>query len=104
MNKAATVGSDVEVRLAERLALKGRLDERGTRRAERLLKHLAATPMSVILERVPGQSVKQKADRLGVSKATYYYWLAGATRPNDIQARKIKRLTGYDYEVIRGLA
>jgi hypothetical protein len=104
MNKAATVGSDIEVRLTERLAAKGRLDERGTRRAERLLAHLKATPMSVILAKVPGQSAVQKAQRLGVSRATYYYWLAGATRPNDIQARKIKRLTGFDYEVIRGLA
>jgi hypothetical protein len=102
--KPATVGSDVEVRLAERLATKGRLDDRGTRRAQRLLTHLAATPMSVILEKVPGQSVTQKAQRLGVSRQTFYYWLAGVTRPNDIQARKIKRITGYEYETIRGLA
>jgi len=60
--------------------------------------------MTVILEKVPGQTAAQKAQRLGVSRSTFYYWLGGVTRPNDIQARKIKRITGYDYEVIRGLA
>ena len=51
-----------------------------------------------------GGSVAQRAKAVGVSRQTFYYWLTGVIRPNDIQAKKLKRLTSYDYDRIRGLA
>ena len=99
-----TVGSDQALQLIERLVKNSSGDERGTRRALRLRAHLNATPMSAILKKVPGRSVAQKAAAVGVSRATFYYWQNGVTRPNNIQARKLKRITGVDYDVIRGLS
>jgi hypothetical protein len=99
-----TVGNDSSLRLADRLVKASTGDDRGTRRAKRLLAHLQALPMSVILEKVPGASVAQRAKAVGVSRQTFYYWLTGVTRPNDVQARKLKRITGYECDVIRGRA
>jgi hypothetical protein len=99
-----TVGNDRSLRWAERLVETSSGDDRGARRAKRLLAHLQALPMSVILEKVPGNTVAQQAASVGVSRQTFYYWLTGVTRPNDIQARKLKRITGYECDVIRGRA
>ena len=99
-----TVGNDSSLRLAERLIKASLGDDRGARRARRLLAHLQALPMSVILEKVPGATVAQQAKSVGVSRQTMYYWITGVTRPNDIQARKLARITGYERDVIRGRA
>ncbi|HEY2530302.1 MAG TPA: hypothetical protein VGJ20_20590 [Xanthobacteraceae bacterium] len=90
------------LRLVERLIKAG--DEGTARRALRMRARLTATPMSIILEKVPGASVIEKAKRVGVSRQTFYYWLSGVTRPNIKQARRLATLTGYDADVIRGRA
>lgn len=100
----ATVGNPRILELTERLIKASSGDDRGARRAKRLLAHLRAKPMSVILRKVPGASAVQKAKRIGVTRQTFYYWRDGITRPNKIQAKKLSKITGYASDVIRGLA
>ena len=39
-------------------------------------------PMSDVLLKVPGESVIQRAAKIGISRQTYYAWVRGASRPN----------------------
>lgn len=89
------------LKLVERL-IKAGGNEGVTRRALKMRARLTATPMSIILDKVPGASVIEKAKSLGVSRQTFYYWLDGVTRPNFKQARKINKITGHDIAEIRG--
>lgn len=102
--ESRTVGNNRELALAERILKLAEGDDRAERRARRLLAHLQALPMATILAKVPGATVAEKAEKVGVSRQTYYYWLGGQTRPNEIQAKKISRITGYTRDVIRGIA
>jgi hypothetical protein len=70
--------------------------------AIRMRSRLNAVPMSGILEKVPGETISAKARTLGVSRQTIHYWLNGDTRPDDVQARKLEKLTGFSVAVIRG--
>lgn len=89
------------LKLVERL-IKAGGDQGVTRRALKLRARLTATPMSIILDKVPGASVIEKAKALGVSRQTFYYWLDGVTRPNIKMARKLNKITGHDIDEIRG--
>ena len=89
------------LKLVERL-IKAGGNEGVTRRAMKMRARLTATPMSIILDKVPGASVIEKAKALGVSRQTFYYWLDGVTRPNIRQARKLNKITGLSVEEIRG--
>jgi hypothetical protein len=60
-----------------------------------------ALPMSVVLDKVPGDSVVEKCDRIGISRQAYYVYLRGGSRPNKQQAKKLARLTGLKAEAIR---
>lgn len=70
-------------------------------RARRLLTRIKL-PMSVVVDRIPGDSIIQKAAKLSVSRQTLYYWLDGITRPNRKQAKLIAALTGFGVDEIRG--
>lgn len=59
-------------------------------------------PMTEVLDKVPGLTVSDKIERIGVSRQAYYWWLNGKTRPNATQAKKLARMTGYDASEIRG--
>ena len=59
-------------------------------------------PMSVVLEKVPGETVVQKAAACGVSRQAYYNWLSGRSRPNDTQSETLAKLTGIDAAMIAG--
>lgn len=59
-------------------------------------------PMADILRRVPGATVKAKAERIGVSRQAYYDWLKGLYRPTGQQSKRLQRLTGIPAELIRG--
>lgn len=52
-------------------------------------------PMKQILDRVPGDTLKAKADRIGVSRTTMYVWLSERHRPRGELADKLARLTGF---------
>ena len=55
-----------------------------------------------VLKRVPGKTVKARAATIGVTRQTYYGWLAGRTRPDIRQARRLASLTGLEASKIRG--
>jgi transcriptional regulator with XRE-family HTH domain len=59
-------------------------------------------PMADILRKVPGATVKAKAERIGVSRQAYYDWLKGLYRPTGEQSKRLQRLTGIPAELIRG--
>lgn len=71
-------------------------------RLEKIQRRLRATPMSKILAKVPGVWT-EKARRIGVTRQTLYLWTRGETRPSNVQARKLAKLTGFSYAEIRGL-
>ena len=83
--------------------IKNSPDDNVSRAAMKVQRLLTATPMTVILASLwPERSNIAKADALGVSKQTFYYWLDGTTRPNMKAAKKIARLTDYSVAEIRG--
>ena len=90
------------LRLARKL-VKSSPDESVSRAAMKVERLLTATPMSVILDTLwPTRSNIAKANALGVSKQTFYYWLSVTTRPNKKLAKKIAGLTDFSVEEIRG--
>jgi transcriptional regulator with XRE-family HTH domain len=70
--------------------------------AIRMRSRMNAMPMADILAKMPGDTITAKARALGVSRQTIHYWLNGETRPDDVQARKLEKLTGFSVAVIRG--
>jgi|SRR6516164_8400501 hypothetical protein len=56
-------------------------------------------PMSLVLERVlPGKSVGEKCKKIGIKRATWYTWMNSQYRPNEVQAKRLQRLTGIPKE------
>jgi DNA-binding XRE family transcriptional regulator len=57
-------------------------------------------PMAKILEAVPGETKRDKARAIGVSRTCYWQWQVEESRPTLEHARKISRLTGIPASVI----
>jgi transcriptional regulator with XRE-family HTH domain len=74
--------------------------ERATARLERKLKQ---KPLQAIIAMVPGDTLVEKAQKLGVSRQAVYRWFNGTARPNEKQAKKIAKLTGAEVDIIRGV-
>jgi hypothetical protein len=72
-----------------------------TRTARRLRAQLTRLPMREVLDKVPGQSISSKCRYLGITRQSYYAWLAEDHRPNKEQAKALEEITGYDAELIR---
>lgn len=79
-------------------------DEALQRDARRMLARINARPMNEILDKVPGDTVPQKAAYIGVSRITLWYWIHGYNRPRDKAARRIAKITGFSVDEIRGRA
>lgn len=61
---------------------------------ELVRERLSLMPMSRVLDRVlPGETVIEKAKRVGVSRNTWYAWYRGEVRPNRHQAKRLEELT-----------
>ena len=71
--------------------------------ASRMRQRLNAVPMRKVIAKMEGGSVSAKARTLGVTRQTIYYWLNEVTRPNEEQAKKISKLTGFSVAEIRAL-
>ena len=69
--------------------------------AEQLLARIRL-PMSKVLEKVPGHSVTDRARCVGVTRATYYSWFDGFSRPKRKQAERLEQLTGFPANLIHG--
>ena len=94
--------TDEARKLIERL-VKISPDKGMAERAQRLLNQVKL-PMSVVLDKVPGDTTIQKAANLKVTRQTIYYWLYGVTRPKEKHARRLAAITGFDVNEIRGRA
>lgn len=94
--------NEVALRQAQRL-IKNSPNDSVARAAAKVERLLSATPLSVILAKVlPKEPVGMRIKALGVSRATYYYWLNGTTRPSNKQAKRLAQLSGFSVEEIRG--
>ena len=58
------------------------------------LRRMERVPMSYILSRVPGKTIVERAETVGVSRQAFYHWLHGRSRPSLQQAEKLAELTG----------
>jgi len=68
---------------------------------DQIQRELGLMPMSEVLIRLPGKDVRERAKRAAISRATYYHWLRGYSRPGQETARRIARLTGIPMEQFR---
>ena len=59
-----------------------------------IVRRLLKTPLREVLAKVPGQTVSEKARKVGVSRQTYYMWQRGQARPNATQAARLEEITG----------
>jgi transcriptional regulator with XRE-family HTH domain len=88
------------MKLVDRLAAIS--DDEGLQLRVTQIRDRLRLPMSAVLERVPGDTVIERAKSIGVTRQAYYAWLKGSSRPSRKQARRLAFLTGYDAEAIRG--
>jgi DNA-binding XRE family transcriptional regulator len=65
--------------------------------------HKLRYPMRAILAKVPGDSVAERAEAIGVSRQTLYIWQDEKFRPIAAIADKISKLTGVPAEHIMEL-
>lgn len=86
--------------LAEALA-RADIDAGAAELARQLLARIRL-PMAVVLAKVPGGYAAAKARKIGVTRATYYSWYGGLTRPKRDQAKKLEELTGFAANLIHG--
>jgi hypothetical protein len=59
-------------------------------------------PMRIVLDKIYGDSVVEKAKRVGVSRNTWYAWKRGEIRPNKHQAKRLQTLTDIPAERFQG--
>ncbi|HEX3524863.1 MAG TPA: hypothetical protein VHT52_22595 [Stellaceae bacterium] len=62
--------------------------------------HKLRYPMADILAKVPGDTLSDRARRIGVSRQTLYVWAEEKFRPTLKQARMIAKLSGVPVEQI----
>ena len=62
--------------------------------------HKITYPMAEILAKVPGDSLTERAKKLGVSRQTMYVWASEKFRPTRVQAKRIAKATGVPIEHI----
>jgi hypothetical protein len=89
------------LRLAHRLleAIPEDIDEGVLLRTQQVIDRLT-TPMAMVLEKVPGGSISEKCEKIGITRQNYYCWMKGQYRPNLDQSKRLARLTGLKVEQI----
>lgn len=67
------------------------------------LRDLLAPPptMADIMQRIPGETHRERVRAMGISHQGYYNLLHGASRPNTRTRRILAKLTGLPEEVIQ---
>jgi DNA-binding XRE family transcriptional regulator len=58
-------------------------------------------PMSVVLDKL-GLTPTEMTQKLGVHRNVYHHWMNGHYRPDERMAKKLAKLTGFEWEDIRG--
>lgn len=92
--------ADVE-RLLEQL-IRLAPDPSTRRKAIKMRARVGALTMTEVLDRVPGETVIDKATYLQVARQTVYAWMDGTMRPNRKRAKQIAKVTGLSVAAIRG--
>ena len=64
------------------------------------LQRMELIPMSYIISKIPGETLVEKCERLGVTRQTMHYWETETLRPSFTQAKLIAKLTGLPIEDI----
>lgn len=98
--RSAAERTDEARRLIERL-MKISPDIGLTHRAQKMLNRVKL-PMSVVVDKIPGDTIIAKAAKVGVSRQTIYFWLNGMTRPGKKRAKLLAGMTGFDAGEIEG--
>ena len=93
---------DRALKLAEKLLELTSETEEGLFRRVSQLRDRLKTPMSMVLDAVQGDTVTEKAKRIGITRQAYYAWYKGEYRPNLKQAKRLAHLTDFSAEDIRG--
>jgi DNA-binding XRE family transcriptional regulator len=70
------------------------------RRDLQAVAHKLRYPMTDILAKVPGDTLTERARKIGVSRQTMYVWAEEKFRPTGAQAKTISKLTGVPVEQI----
>lgn len=73
------------------------------RKIARKLQAMVVPPptMEQILNRVPGETVREKAIAIGISRPHYYNLLRGTSRRSAVVAKSLAQLTGVSESVIK---
>lgn len=98
MAKRRKKGPNLNKIVAELLAS----PDHGIRMRAKQIQDRLQLPMADVLAKVPGATVLEKCDAVGISRQAWYYWLRGVSRPNLIQSKRLAKLTGFDAAEIRG--
>lgn len=85
-------------RFADRFA-----NEPGIRHSVMQTVHILRYPMKEILAKIPGETIKERAEAIGVSRQTMYVWANECFRPQVELATRISNLTGVPVWQIRDL-
>ena len=80
----------------------GKKDHRLKNMVAKLRRAARAIPMINVLDKVPGATVTEKCEIIGVTRQAYYNWRNSVSRPNRTQAKRLARLTGLSADHIRG--
>jgi hypothetical protein len=100
MSEITAHRNEQALKLVERLI--EHAPDAGMRKRLMKLRGPLKVPIQAILDKVPGESVIQKAKAIGVTRQAIYGWLDGLCRPNPKQARKIAKITGFSVADVRG--
>lgn len=75
--------------------------DKGTVDRALIMREKLKLPMSVVLEKLD-LAPMEVTKKLGVHRNVYHNWMNGLYRPDEKMAKKLARLTGFDWEDIRG--
>ena len=78
------------------------LTEGDDRELARELRNRLSLPMGIVIDRIPGDNLRQKAMAAGVSRQTMYTWQRGEVRPTLRHAIKLAELTKLSADRIVG--
>jgi transcriptional regulator with XRE-family HTH domain len=70
--------------------------------ADQLRMAMKLMPMRLVLDKVPGETIRERAKAVGISRNTWYCWYRGEVRPNKRQAERIAKLTGIKPDRFQG--
>lgn len=90
-----------QMRLLNRL-LEMPLPDRVRRYVVKAQNSIGATPITKIIDAIPGDNLTDKARFLGISRQAIHQWLYDGVRPSISIAQRIAKVTKFEVEEITG--